>query len=328
MELGSVPFALYAEKALGLVADIAEGAIPASFVTETELTAAISQEQSDRTTAGTNLQNQIDTANANITNLQNTTSNINNIPGTLNESKIDPLMARDSEYQAADAALQTQITNEATTRANTDTTLQNNINTAQATANTAVANAATAQATADSKVSRSGDTMSGTLNMGGNQITNVGNVDGYDVSATLANHENRIDALEGAFPTPAGLTRSLTWRTDIDNASGGQKGGQDAGAWSLSGVGTADGRWVTLVRNPISIPANCLAIASGTISPNASTGTEDNYDWDDASHLKISHSGSQVNLTAYALGNDGRYAINFRVLAVPTSDGADCSLGP
>lgn len=48
MELGSVPYAMYAQVALGLAPDIPSDQIPGNFVTEDELAAAIEQERNDR----------------------------------------------------------------------------------------------------------------------------------------------------------------------------------------------------------------------------------------------------------------------------------------
>jgi len=79
MALGSVPYAVYAEKALGLDVSIKAADIPPIFVTQDELTAAINTEATARQAADTNLQNQINTANTNITTLQGqmTTANTN-----------------------------------------------------------------------------------------------------------------------------------------------------------------------------------------------------------------------------------------------------------
>lgn len=57
-------------------------------------------------------------------------------------------------------------------------------------------------ATVPDKLNKAGDTMSGNLNMGGNEITNVGNVDGVDVSAHASRHNvGGADALSTAAPT-------------------------------------------------------------------------------------------------------------------------------
>ncbi len=179
MDLNAVPYAMYAEKALGLVGNIDVSQLPSILTTDDELNTAIQKEVTDRTTSETNLQNQINTANTNITTL--TTGLANEVTARTN----------------GDTTLQNAITSEANTRASADTTLQNNINSetsARTTADTNLQNAI------NGKVSKSGDTMSGVLNMGGNNITNPGTVDGYSVSGTFSNHETRITNLENKAP--------------------------------------------------------------------------------------------------------------------------------
>jgi len=154
MALGSVPYAVYAEKALGLDVSIKAADIPPIFVTQDELTAAINTETAARQTADTTLQNQITTANANITTLQS----------------------------------------QMTTANNNITSLQSDVS---------------------GKVSKSGDTMSGPLNMGGNNITNAGNfVTSSNVN--INDHEARITALEGAPPiAPQSVARAwANWCVD------------------------------------------------------------------------------------------------------------------
>jgi hypothetical protein len=262
MEFGSVPYAFYAEKALGLAGNIAADQLPTSIATDEELNAHTTSTTAHPASSITVI-DEFDNSNS---------SNVQDVLDDLDAALNTEINNRTN----ADANLQTQITNEVTARTNADTNLQNQINT---------------------------------------------------LNSTASNHEGRITALESTS-IPVILTRSLTWRTDMNSASGGLTGGQDAAAWPVGGVTTTDGRWVTLVRNAIIIPADCVAVASGTISPNVSAGTQDNYDWDDTSHLRITYSGSQINLTAYALGNDGRYEINFRVIAIPLTAAANCAMTP
>lgn len=342
MELTSVPYAMYAEKALGLVADIAEDQIPATFVTETELATAINQEKTDRTTAETGIQTTVTTLQTDLTTEVNARTNADtNLQNAINAEVVARGAADTAEATArggADTALQTNI-NTAQTTANTAVT---NAATAQTTANTAVANAATAQATADGKVSKGGDSMTGPLTMSGGNILMSGaeTVDGVDVSALGArvygpaasdplNHEDRLAALEGAPAEPATKLLTLRWVTNLDNASGGRLTGTDATGWSLSGVNTADGKWVSITRSSITVPSGCIPMATGTVSPNVSDGEISAHDYDDPAFLKITYSGAgqrTLNFRAYGLGNDGEYDINIRIVAVPTSAATDCTI--
>lgn len=74
MELGSVPYAMYAQRAIGIVPDITEPEVPAVFVTESELA----------------------TYSSNIINTINTSGGST----TIVESVIDPTIMRDSEAEA------------------------------------------------------------------------------------------------------------------------------------------------------------------------------------------------------------------------------------
>lgn len=153
----------------------------------------------------------VSTNSSNISSLQTTTSDINKIPGTLGEGKIDGTIARDAEVSSAISSAQTNLETKINTAQSTADSAASTASTAQSTANTAVSNAstaqttannaataaATAQSTADGKLSKSGGgTITGDLQVNGN-IGVTGTVDGYDVSAKIENHETRIGALEG-----------------------------------------------------------------------------------------------------------------------------------
>lgn len=276
MELGSVPYAMYAEVALGLAPDIPSSAIPGNFVTEEELAAAILAHESDTTAHPAGSITAVD-------NFQN--SNSSNVQTVL-ENLDAAIEAEEAARATADSGLQTQI---------------------------------------DGKVNRSGDTMAGTLNMGGNNITNVGSSAG--VGFALADHESRISALEGGSSLDQNVHDfSMTFNI----APGGVSiGGSDASDWSVCNgtCSTGNQNWVYSDRTPIAVPAGCVAMASGTIGANpvAFETNDDSFNADDDGFLDISYSNTQtVNVRASAIGDDGRFVVTLRVIAIPTSSSADC----
>jgi len=136
MELGSVPYAMYAEKALGLAPNILAGDVPDVFVTEGELAAAIQAHENDTTAhpassitvagpftsiTGSTVEQVLQSIDSDISTINSTISNINNIPGILNDGKIASTIARDSEVSSA-------VSTEASTRASGDSALQTQIN--------------------------------------------------------------------------------------------------------------------------------------------------------------------------------------------------------
>jgi hypothetical protein len=76
-----------------------------------------------------------------------------------------------NQLYCGDGSIDTVTINNAASALSLANTAQTTANTAQSTANTAQSTANTAQSTANGKVSKSGDTMTGTLNMGLNKIT-------------------------------------------------------------------------------------------------------------------------------------------------------------
>ncbi len=134
------------------------------------------------------------TAATNITNLQTATSNINNIPGTLSETKIDATIARDSEVIGiADAAFTTNA--EAAVIA--DSRISNAISTNVIPDAPSDIGAAPAAHDHDAAyVNVGGDTMTGPLNVpdeGGTALSGGS----WNIGRGLRDHETRIDALEG-----------------------------------------------------------------------------------------------------------------------------------
>lgn len=218
------------------------------------VTTNLNNEIAARGAGDAGLQGQINAVNANITNLQTTTSSINNIPGTLDDGKIASTIARDSEVTNGDSNLQGQI---------------NNLNT------------------------------------------------------TVADHENRIDKLEGAGIVV--VDGYVEWQTNTNKANGGALSGTDSSSWSLSGNSTNDDKWVTITRSAITIPNGCVAIASGTSTPHVASGNQTFFDDDDQSFLRITYSGQQINLVVFAQGDDGDFDVNFRIIAHPTSPGNNCN---
>jgi hypothetical protein len=136
MELGSVPYAMYAEMALGLAPNILSGDVPDVFVTEDELAAAIQAHENDTTAhpassitvagpftsiAGSNVEQVFQSIDSDISNINSAISNINNIPGILNDAKVASTIARDSEVSSA-------VNAEASARSSADSALQTQIN--------------------------------------------------------------------------------------------------------------------------------------------------------------------------------------------------------
>lgn len=167
--------------------------------------------------------------------------------------------------------------------------------------------------------------MTGALNMGGNTITNVGTSSG--VGFTLADHESRISALEGG----SGLDQNVHNFSMTFNVSPGgvSIGGSDASDWSAcdGACSTGNQNWVYSDRTAITVPAGCVAMASGTVSGNpiAFETNDDSFNSDDNGFLRISYSSAQtVNARVMAIGDDGRFEVNVRVLAIPVSSSADC----
>lgn len=112
--------------------------------------------------------------------------------------------------------------------------------------------------------------MSGALNMGGQQITNVGNVDGVDISAHAARHlPGGADAL--AVDTPVSLgdslgigSRASFSRSDHVHTHGNRPGGTLHALATTSAAGFMSGAQVTAVANATSHIAN-------TSNPHATT---------------------------------------------------------
>ncbi len=151
---------------------------------DSKLVEEIVNRQSGQTTAATN-----------ITNLQTATSNINNIPGTLSETKIDATIARDSEVVGiADAAFTTNA--EAAVIA--DSRISNAISTNVIPDSPSDIGAAPASHDHDATyVNVGGDTMTGELQVPDQAVGPVLDGTNFNVGRTLRDHRNRIAALEG-----------------------------------------------------------------------------------------------------------------------------------
>ena len=130
MELGSVPYAMYAERALGLAPTTLPENLPDYLVTQDELNAAIQIHEND-TTAHPASSITVNGAFTTVTgstvqqvlqSIDSIISNINNIPGILSNAKIESSIARDSEVSSA-------VSTEASARSSADAGLQSQINT-------------------------------------------------------------------------------------------------------------------------------------------------------------------------------------------------------
>jgi hypothetical protein len=151
LELTTVPYAFYAQQAQS----VADGAITSEMIQDGAIT---------------------------INDLGTIT--FNDIAGTINMTQLPAAVATDTEVATADAALQTQITSNDTdiaglqTQVGVNTTNITGLQTQITSNDTDIANLQSG------KVNRSGDTMTGVLNMGGNNIASVGTVDGVDLDDT------------------------------------------------------------------------------------------------------------------------------------------------
>lgn len=220
MPLVAVPYALWAEKALTVANDsigseqikngsikiedledgisfsdlkgqASDGQIPSSIATTTQLNAHINSTTAHQASAivvSSNFSNfvasnvlealqKIDAKLAEeIVNRSN--MNINSLPGILNETKIDQTIARDSEVL----------------------TIINNLPAGQTIDQSHIDPTIMRDSEADANyVNVTGDTINGDLQVNGN-VGVTGTVDGYDVSGTFNDHENRISKLEMVRP--------------------------------------------------------------------------------------------------------------------------------
>ena len=187
-------------------------------------------------------------------------------------------------------------------------------------------------ATGDSRyVNVTGDTMTGSLNVPDDSTVPHLSGGNFNVGRAFRNHENRITALEGG----AGLdqnVRDFYITFNVQPADSVSIGGTDSSDWTACGDGTCNTdnqNWVYADRTPIVVPVNCIAMTTGTIAANpasyeASSGT---FNSDDTGYLRISYSDTRtVNLRANAIGDDGLFEINVRVIAFPVNPSADCSV--
>jgi hypothetical protein len=227
---------------------------------DTGLAGEIFNRQTDRT----NLQNQ-------ITTLQTATSDINNIPGTLSESKIDSTIARDSEVAAAITTAEADDLTTSTNFGGDVSGTYNAISVANDSHNhtgSTISGLSTSDfssanisqwtndsgylttTTGDSRyVNVTGDTMTGALNMGGNNITNVGT--GSGIGFQVADHETRITALEGVTP-------KIVLSADIDGSTGALNAGYGVGSVTRVSTGLYTITFATPMPN-----ANYVVVGSG-----------------------------------------------------------------